>query len=154
MCVCLIIFSHFKSSLFLDCEAVVSVVSNMALPGPHLTVTQPICQEKMLMLKNVALCLHTVCKCVHVRHEPFVTFMQQHGMQHPCPQEAQHTAFVCAPCKVAVQWQIDMSCVTSKCKMKLKWKRMMRRKLQICVSVKVCEVREDVFFDYEQSLAV
>lgn len=87
----------------LNCEAVLQRCSARTTPYSHTTYLS----EKMLMLKNVVLCLHTVCERVHVRHGPYVILMQQHGMQHPCPQEAQYTAFVCTPCKVALQCQLD-----------------------------------------------
>lgn len=78
---------------------------------------------KVLMLKNLALCLcKQVRECVHVPCEPYVILMQQHGMQHPRPQDAQHAAFVRNPSKVALQCQLDMSCVTAKCKRGLKLK--------------------------------
>lgn len=51
--------------------------------------------------------------CVHVRHEPRVILMQQHGMRHPRPSIP--PLFVPLR-KLALRCQLDMSCVTAKCK--------------------------------------
>lgn len=50
------------------------------------------------------------------------------------------------PCKVALQWQLDVSCVTAKCKMRLKWKLVMRWS-------KGLQMREDICMT-EQSMAL
>lgn len=89
----------------------------MALPGQHLTV---FVRENA----DVEKCIQ-VCECVHGRHELYVILMQQHEMQHPRPQDTQHAAFVCTLCELSLQCQLDVRCVTAKCKMRLKWELVM-----------------------------
>lgn len=85
-----------------------------------------VCQRKCwCQKKGSSLQASMYFKCVHRRHKLYVILMQRHGKQHPHPRSTQHAAFVCTLCEVALRRQLDVSCVTAKCEMRLQWELVM-----------------------------